>query len=264
MTTIPAPDTILASILGERAAEASEVEWLSKPQAAKNQIVRYRVGDELRVLKVFSHGWRYSLSLVKTPMSLWARNFKLRRSAAQRVRAERDADAAFRAAGLSSFEILDRPAANALVFRHYAGQSVRRLMAERDDPAFTRELLGTVAEDFARRQQLALERNDPRLVHPDPCVKHVWVTPEGERLLFDFEGCVNLALPLDELLAREAEVFVFQVGRTGGTDAAGMQAFVERLGPAVRERWRTQSAQPHWGRSKSNRRRTPEVQALMG
>lgn len=255
---------VVADVAGVRDVAAAH--FLSPTDAKKNLVVAYRVGDERFVLKVYRQALRYTLQALKNPLSRHvSRAFTIRSLAATRVQAELDGIHGFRLAGLRTFDVVDRPRRDALVFRREDGEPLRdRLLRERD-PELARRYVARVALDLRRRHEMACRRDDLRMIHPAPRLQHVWLCPDDTLLYYDFEDRVNPALRIDEACAMETEGFFFYLLRCDATaDMETIAVAREAVGPDVIGRWRALESHRRHGLSGSARRRQGVLSAVLG
>ncbi len=240
--------------------------YLSPPDAKKNFVIACRVGDERFVLKVYRQSLRYTLQVLKNPLSRhFSRAFTIRSLAATRVRAELDGIAGFSLAGLRTFEVVARPRRTALLFRHEAGEPLRDVLLREDDTALSRRWVERVAGDLSRRQSLACERDDLRMIHPAPRLQHAWVLPGDELLYYDFEDRVNPALRVREAAAMELENFFFYLLRCPATaDAGTIDVARGAVGADALERWTSHAERRRSALSGSARRRKDVLAAVLG
>jgi hypothetical protein len=240
-------------------------ELLSPPGAKKNVVVGYRhAGDDL-VLKVYRQALRYTIQALKNPLSRWiSRAFTLRSLARTRVRAELDGIAGFRLAGLRTFDVVAWPRSNALVFRREAGEPLRDLLRERADPRVSRRYVERLGADLRRRQAIACQRNDLRMVHPAPRLQHAWLRPDDTLLYYDFEDRVNPVLRVVEAAAMETESVFFDLLRLPETaDPATVEVARQAVGTEVIDRWEEESTRRRLGLSGSARRRCQVLDTVL-
>lgn len=247
---------MLRSRAGASAERAEDVRFLAVPDRRKNWIVGYRLGAESLVLKVFRDTPAYRRQALANPvLTRIVRAYALRLPGPERADAEAAAMSAFRAAGFGTFELVERCAHDALVFRLERGRTLDEVL--RDAPVAERvEAVRRVARDVRDRQVVALRSGERRLVHPFPRLGHVFVTDDGRHLHFDFEGVVNPSLGIEALLGLETESFLaFLAGDRATANPECIDAAVEALGDEVMSRLRRLPARPFWFLSGSARHR---------
>ena len=240
--------------------------FLSPTDAKKNLVVVYHRDGEKLVLKVYRQSFRYTLQAMKNPLSRhFSRAFTIRSLAPTRVRAELDGIEGFRLAGFRTFEVVAQPRRDALVFRHEPGEPLRDVLRREQDVEAARRYVARMARDLARRQAIACERSDLRMIHPAPRLQHVWLMPDDSFLYYDFEDRVNPALRIEEAAAMEAENFFFYLLRTKETaDAETIRIARDAVGDAVMKRWSAHDSTRVHGVSGSARRRRWVLPAVLG
>lgn len=239
--------------------------FLSPTDAKKNLVVVYRADGEKRVLKVYRQSFRYTLQAMKNPLSRhFSRAFTIRSLAPTRVRAELDGIEGFRLAGFRTFEVVSRPRRDALVFRHEPGEPLRDVLRRAQDVEAARRYVARMGGDLDRRQAIACERSDLRMIHPAPRLQHVWLLPDDSFLYYDFEDRVNPALRIDEAAAMETENFFFYLLRCKETaDLETIRVARDAVGEAVMARWQAHDALRVHGVSGSARRRRWVLPAVL-
>ena len=252
------------SVLGRDGV--TRARFLSPTDAKKNLVVAYHADGEKLVLKVYRQSFRYTLQAMKNPLSRhFSRAFTIRSLAPTRVRAELDGIEGFRLAGFRTFEVVARPRRDALVFRHERGEPLRDVLRREQDVDVARGYVARMGRDLERRQALACERGDLRMIHPAPRLQHVWLLPDDSFLYYDFEDRVNPALRIEEAAAMETENFFFYLLRTKETsDAETIRIARDAVGDAVMERWSAHDAARVHGVSGSARRRKWVLPAVLG
>jgi hypothetical protein len=247
-------------------AEPIKAFFLSPPDGKKNAVVSYVTDEGKFVLKIYRQDVRYTVQAMKNVVPRYfTRAFTVRSLAPARVRAELAGIAGFREAGFQTFEVVERPRRDALVFRNLPGADLKTILRERADPQVARAFVERVARDLARRQAIALERRDLRMVHPSPRVQHVWVQPDGSFVYYDFEDRVNPGLRIERALANEVECFFFYLLRLEETaDPATIALAREALDGAPMQRWRDEREKRRgWRFSGSARRRRGVYPAVL-
>ena len=108
--------------------------------------------------------------------------------------------------GWRLFEYVDRPR-----FIHY--------FADRDVPVEERlDMWKRFLPVWYRRHRLALEREEPRLIHENGDLKHVMIMEDGRFLFFDFEMVYWSRRQVKTLVAREIMAYLKSLGNTVGLE----------------------------------------------
>ena len=69
-----------------------------------------------------------------------------------------------------------------------------------------------------RRHALAIERREPRLIHENGDMKHVYIMEDGEFLFFDFEMVFRSRRRVKEFVGREILTYLKSLGKTVGAE----------------------------------------------
>ena len=214
----PDPVRILSKHAPRWAERAQNVRLLGEWDPKKNAVVGFRRDGRRLVLKVYRHSVRYALQVLKNPISRWgSRAFALRSTAAVRVETEIACGTAFNEAGFATFPIVERTGRTSLLFDLVQGESLRAAVRRLGAGDASRELVERASAELGRRQALALEKRDLRLVHPAPRLQHVWLMQDDGFAYYDFEDRVNPALRIDEALALELQDWLYYVGHADET-----------------------------------------------
>jgi hypothetical protein len=142
-----------------------------------------------------------------------------------RRRTELECVQLWRSAGFRVFdvyedvEVVDLPRAGYTVFEYVPGLRYVDYFSDASVPmadklAEWRRFLPM----WHRRHQLALEREEPRLIHENGDLKHVMIWHD-ERLWFDFEMCFRSRRRVREFVGREILAFLKSLGKCVGAEA---------------------------------------------
>ncbi len=221
------------------AARTDDARVLGDSGRERNVLVVFSVDGETYVLKRFGTRPGDAVRTLLRPISRHvARAFVLWGVARERAANEYATIRRFREAGHATFDLVAQTSPVALLYRHHPGRHLRAAL--RDAPETLRPaLVHRFASDVGRRQAQALADGDRSLVHGHPRVQHAYLTADDELLHFDFEAIPNDALPLETLLAYEADRLLGSLARFAQTATREcLDAAADGLGAAAMARWR--------------------------
>lgn len=252
------PIDALRSVCPDAASSALDVRYLVPPDRKKNLLVRYTLGGDDLVLKIYRDSAGHVRQTLANPiLSHVIGAYCLRVTGERRVATELASLEGFRDAGIPTVPLVGRPAPGALLFRYVAATPLPRILGTgREAAAGATAWVRRVAADLAARQELALARRDRRLLHPHPRLTHILVDDAGTLIHHDFEGVVNPALPFESALGLEVECFLSYLAAAPATrDRVFLDAALDGLGDAPIRRWRSLRRKPLWFLSGSARNR---------
>ena len=126
-----------------------------------------------------------------------------------RLRTEQDAMRVWREAGFRVFGIYDNVRVEGLreggyaLYEYVPGRHFHKLLPNESVPMEERvRLYRKFLGEWHRRHRLAVDRQEPRLIHENGDLKHV-MDYGGELVWFDFEMCFRSRSHVEDLVARE-------------------------------------------------------------
>lgn len=144
--------------------------------------------------------------------------------AKRRYKTERKVIEVWRENGFGTFTIIDDlPPQFAgrlwLVTRYADGVTLDAFLADQSvGQARKDEVMTRFWAQTARRQALALEKRQRRLIPSNPTLKHVMLMPDGEMLFFDFEVAFVRFASVKTLIGRELTGYVRSMRRILNTE----------------------------------------------
>lgn len=263
----PSPDWTaeLARRLPWTQGRVESVEFLRRPTAKKNRVLAFSVNGERYVLKVYLHDVRYSAKVALGALSTHiVRGFNVRSGVAARVQAEVDGIEAFGRAGYHTFELVERPSRDALLFRYHAGRRLDIMIRDGLDTDSACAYVERIAGDMAARQARVLETGERFLVHPDPRLSIVLIDDEDRLIYHDFEARLNPALGPAELVVGEVQTFLGHLTHVRIDDADRLiTTALNALGPEPIARWRRFRPALFARMSQRSRKRYDQLSALL-
>lgn len=194
----------------QQSAEVLRFDNLDQYLFVKNGNYLYKVPYHggWAVLKVYycSRGWFERLYKTFDNVVIAGQTSFMPRS---RLRTEQAAMQVWREAGLRVFRIYENVRVEGLkdggyaLYEYVPGRHFHKLLPDESVPLEERvRLYREFLVAWHRRHRLAIERQEPRLIHENGDLKHV-MDYQGELVWFDFEMCFRSRRHVEDLVSRE-------------------------------------------------------------